>query len=316
MRPGRGFLRALINASATTPHLDHWVHLNAPERADISWWHTFIVHWNGISLLPSAAPAYFITSDASGSWGCGALHYNQWLQLAWPPEWLEVPIAPKELVPIVLVVALWGPQWAGRNKVCGWCDNSAVVWAINKGSARDSKLMSLLRSLCFLLMLWAASCVGFFGFLRAGEFTIPYPQSYDSSVHLSLSDLAVDSHTTPSIIRLRIKQSKTDHFSQGVDIFLGATNADICPVQAVLQFLAMRNPSPGPLFVFQSGSPPLTRATLVSHLRTALQKAGIPHSAYSGHSFRIGAATTAAQCGLEDSLIQTLGRWKSTAYKT
>ena len=67
------------------------------------------------------------------------------------------------------------------------------------------------------LMLWAASCVGFFGFLRAGEFTIPSPQSYDSSVHLSLSDLAVDSHTTPSIIRLRIKQSKTDPFRQGVD---------------------------------------------------------------------------------------------------
>ena len=75
VRPGRGFLRALIDASATTPHLDHWVHLNAPARADISWWHTFMDHWNGISLVPPAAPAYFIISDASGSWGCGALHY-------------------------------------------------------------------------------------------------------------------------------------------------------------------------------------------------------------------------------------------------
>ena len=59
-----------------------------------------------------------------------------------------MPIAPKELVPIVLAVALWGPQWAG-TKVCCWCDNSAVVWAINKGSARDPKLMRLLRTLCF-----------------------------------------------------------------------------------------------------------------------------------------------------------------------
>lgn len=35
---------------------------------------------------------------------------------------------------------------------------------------------------------------------------------------------------------------------------------------------------------------------------------------YAGHSFRMEAATTAAECGLEGSLIKVLGRWKSEAY--
>ena len=155
----------------------------------------------------------------------------------------------------------------------------------------------------------------FWGFLRAGEFTIPSSNAYDPEVHLSLADVALDSHTAPSMVRLRIKQSKTDPFRVGVDVFLGATHTEICPVRALIQFLAVRSPDPGPLFLTHTGIP-LTRAVLVKELQSALEKVGIPPSQYNGHSFRIGAATTAAKCGFEDSRIQTLGRWKSGAYRT
>ena len=123
--------------------------------------------------------------------------------------------------------------------------------------------------------------------------------------------MAIDSHTSPSVVCLRIKQSKTDPLRQGVDIFLGATNASVCPVQALIRFLAVRSPLPGPLFIFQSWSP-LTRSSLVSHLQSALSR--IAPTAFTRHSFRIGATMTAAKRGLEDSLIQTLGHWKSAAY--
>ena len=159
------------------------------------------------------------------------------------------------------------------------------------------------------IMLWAAVCTGFFGFLRAGEFTAPSPQAYDPDVHLNLADLAFDSHADPSMARLLIKQSKTDPFRQGVEVFLGRTDAAICPVSALVQYIGIRSPSPGPLFVLQSGTP-LTHTYLVSHLRAALRRAGLDDAQFNGHSFRIGAATTAASQGLEDSLIQTLGRWR------
>ena len=80
------------------------------------------------------------------------------------------------------------------------------------------------------IMLWAAACVGFFGFLRVGEFTVPSPSAYDPHVHLNTSDLSFDNHEAPNLVGLRIKQSKTDPFRQGVDIFMGATGAAACPV--------------------------------------------------------------------------------------
>ena len=51
----------------------------------------------------------------------------------------------------------------------------------------------------------------------------------------------------------------------------------------------------------------LTREAFVRSVREALTRAGMDAQCYSGHSFRVGAATTAAACGVEDSLIKTLG---------
>ena len=84
-------------------------------------------------------------------------------------------------------------------------------------------------------------------------------------------------------------------------------------MEAILSFLVLRGTGPGPLFKFENGKF-LTRAKFVDKLRAALSMAGYPEKKYAGHSFRIGAATTAAQCGMEDSLIKTLGRWESSVY--
>ena len=167
---------------------------------------------------------------------------------------------------------------------------------------------------CDFVMLWAAYCVGFFGFLRAGEFTVRSASDFDQSSSLTLQDVAVDQHTDPSVVQIRLKQSKTDPFRHGIDIFLGRTNTDLCPVSALLAYVAVRPPVVGPLFVYHDGSF-LTREKLVAAVRLALQQAGMDASKYSGHSFRIGAATTAAKVGLEDSVIKMLGRWESTAYQ-
>lgn len=149
VRPGRAFLRSLIDAATTTQNLDHWVHLNRAARADIAWWHTFLSIWNGTSFMPPTSMPLVMVLDASGTWGCGAAYENLWFQLQWPETWSATTIAPKELVPIAVGDTLWGPYWVG-NRICCLCDNAAVIAAVNKGAARDPTLSHLLRLLAFV----------------------------------------------------------------------------------------------------------------------------------------------------------------------
>ena len=162
-------------------------------------------------------------------------------------------------------------------------------------------------------MLWAAFLTCFYGFMRAGEVTIPNNSSYDPTVHLNFADLAFNDASNPSMMRVNIKASKTDPFRTGVQIYIGITSNTLCPIKAMLAYLSMRGQHPGLLFHYLSGSP-LTKQRFVADFRSSLTEAGLSSSDYAGHSFRIGAATTAAANGIEDSVIQTLGRWKSNAY--
>jgi integrase len=163
------------------------------------------------------------------------------------------------------------------------------------------------------VMLWAAFCLRFFGFMRAGECTCPSLHQFDPSSMLSANDITIDSRVNPRTLTVLLKMSKCDPFGTGVRIYLGRTHQLLCPVAALLAYLAIRPSSPGPLFIFQDGSP-LTREKLRLALAEVLTAAGINASGYTGHSFRIGAATTAARAGLSDSLIQSLGRWKSSTF--
>ena len=162
-------------------------------------------------------------------------------------------------------------------------------------------------------MLWAAATTTFFSFCRSGETTVPSETAYDPEVHLSYSDFAVDNTSAPQAISIKIKTSKTDQCRRGYTVVLGCTNNCLFPVSALLSYLALRENSPGPLFHWQNKTP-LSKPKFVDHVRQALLSANLPAHLYAGHSFRIGTATTAAVAGIEDSTIQTLGRWKSSSY--
>ena len=70
---------------------------------------------------------------------------------------------------------------------------------------------------------------------------MPSKTVYDPETHLALADIAIDGKENLSVIQVMIKQSKTDPFRQGVHLCLGKTGSLVCPVNAILAYLAVRD---------------------------------------------------------------------------
>ena len=97
---------------------------------------------------------------------------------------------------------------------------------------------------------------------------------------------------------------------------IGKTSQVTCPVDAMKKYSGTIPKScKGPQFVYASGKR-LTRKHLTRELRYLLSHLKLNSSNYAGHSFCIGAATSAAALGLPSWLIKTLGRWTSDLFET
>lgn len=160
--------------------------------------------------------------------------------------------------------------------------------------------------------------MAFFAFLRCGEFTVD--SVFDHNVHLCVGDVRIFT----DFVTLHLKASKTDPFRKGIDIHLFKSGSVICPYTIICKYLTSRNKLSShnsilnaditPLFVTDHSLRPLSRNVFIRSLRHVLDVIGLKSSNYHGHSFRIGAATSAASAQVEDHLIKVLGRWSSDSY--
>ena len=117
------------------------------------------------------------------------------------------------------------------------------------------------------------------------------------------------------LISITLKQSKTDQFRHGVQVLIGRSgDAVVCPVSATLAYLALRQAGEGPLFLFNNGTY-VTKDNFIKPIREALDTLGYVSESFATHSFRIGAATAAAEAGIDEATIKALGRWKSNAFQ-
>jgi hypothetical protein len=111
---------------------------------------------------------------------------------------------------------------------------------------------------------------------------------------------------------------KSDPFRKGVTIQLHISNHTICPFSVIKKYLAVRRGREAPFCLsdplFIKDECALDRELFITSLKHILDICGYHSNLYNGHSFRIGASTSAGSVNIQDHLIKTLGRWSSDSY--
>ena len=167
--------------------------------------------------------------------------------------------------------------------------------------------LSLFR---YELCLFRAMCsLAFYAFLRVGEMVV----TNNNSSHLSIDNVAKLVNAANHVVSIRVTFRNYKHsYNQAPCSLFIQRQPSFCPVQILLDYLKLRGHSPGPLFTIRGL--PVTRQYFCGLLTTVIKRCGLNPVRYKGHSFRIGAASHAAERGMSDAQIRVLGRWKSNAF--
>lgn len=156
----------------------------------------------------------------------------------------------------------------------------------------------------------AAFLLAFFGFLRVGEFTV---RARGYTPTLALSDVSV--RKGGETVEMLIRSSKTDQRGVGCYVIVPSNkSASLCPVRAAGEYIAAR-PRGGEAFFARYDGSPLVRSDFNTVVKRCVGFVDLPAKLFSSHSFRIGAATSAAVRGVSDAEIRNMGRWSSDAFR-
>ena len=161
-----------------------------------------------LSSLNSQPPVATITSDASGSWGCGAICGQDWFQLSWDCKLEHSHISVKELTPIIIAVALWGKKWQGKLLLVQ-SDNTAAVAMVNSQTSHETEAMHLIQCLTFILARFQLM-------LSAVHFSLCIPTGRAASDGDSNSTGRIAARSTLRLDLDTVDQDVEHYFSRGL----------------------------------------------------------------------------------------------------
>ena len=159
----------------------------------------------------------------------------------------------------------------------------------------------------------AMCSLAFYAFLRIGEMTTHFNSNANPPLQLYQITKLISPSGELQAFKLTFGDFKRSHNSRPFSVVLSRQPNSTCPVVLLSKYLTLRGVRPGAIFVSEGGLP-VSRSVFSSQLLRACHLCGLDPSRYKGHSFRIGAASYAADRGFSDAQIRMLGRWKSNAF--
>lgn len=141
-----------------------------------------------------------------------------------------------------------------------------------------------------------AFTLAFFGFLRISEFTCPNKHTPASRM-LTNSNVSIRTFGKLRYLVIILRYTKTSKIGERQTVQLVESHTSrLCPVKVVIRYLSVR-PQSGLAFLCHFDSSPLTRYQFQAMFKKVIDFAGLSPRRFTSHSFRIGAATTAAAAG-------------------
>ena len=188
---------------------------------------------------------------------------------------------------------------SGVKKLAPTCDQRLPI-TVNILQRMITQCKHVTKSDYYKKLLQAMLSLGFYCFLRPGEMTRSRNNIQFQHVEWTASGLAITFTTYKH------------HVGSPVTVMVPAQGGPTCPVSVLKGYMQARGSSPGPLFINPDGNPVLY-CQFKQWFSRLLEICSISGH-FNPHSLRIGAATAAIAKGCSSSLVQQMGRWRSSAY--
>ena len=144
----------------------------------------------------------------------------------------------------------------------------------------------------------------FHAFLRVGEMTATPNKGVQSNLGLTQLTKMVDSSVKVVSLKITFLNFKNNYNQRPFSVIV-KKQLRFCPVSILLAYLSNRDLQQGFLSVLSNGNL-VPRNYFAKQLALALKLCNLSPNVYKGHSFRIGAASHAADRGMSDAQIRAL----------